>query len=147
MKYWIGSMLGAYGLYLMLAAQAHRTRIMASRAEEVRLNRVDDQPLDPHSIAAFGEMVTPIVLVALAWLSLKLCFAYYWLNTDGVLSPLDLAGTLVLIFGYASWLIAKTKYRMHDCATELRLDVTRPRSKVTQMSDLRQPPFALEQSP
>lgn len=147
MKYWIGSLLGAYGLYLLVAAQAHRTRIVKARLEAIRLNRSQPKPIDPHSVAALGEMVAPMVMIALAWLTLKLCFAYYWLNTNGLLSPLDLAGTIVLIVGYATWLNAKTKYRMPDHAPEREMDVTRPRPEVTQKRALQQPSFALELTP
>jgi hypothetical protein len=147
MKYWIGSLLGAYGLYLLVAAQAHRTRIVEARSEAIRLNRVQPKPIDPHSVAALGEMVAPIVMIALAWLTLKLCFAYYWLNTNGTLSPLDLAGTIVLIVGYATWLHVKTKYRMPDLAPRREMDVTRPRPEVTQKRASQQPSFALELTP
>lgn len=147
MKYWIGSMLGAYGLYLLIAAQAHRTRIMAARSEAIHFNRLQTRPIEPHSVAALGEMVAPMVMIALAWLTLKLCFAYYWLNTKDLLSLLDLAGTLILIAGYASWLSAKTKYRLPGLVPERGLDMTRTRPRVTQKSDLQQPSFALELTP
>lgn len=147
MKYWIGSLLGAYGLYLLIAAQGHRSQILAARSEAIRLNRIQAKPIDPHSVAALGEMVAPMVMIALAWLTLKLCFAYYWLNTNGTLSPLDLAGTLVLLVGYATWLNAKTKYRMPDIALQREMDVTRPRPEGTQMRAAQQPSFALELTP
>ncbi|MGQ0455679.1 MAG: hypothetical protein ACT4OU_01320 [Hyphomicrobium sp.] len=112
MKYWIGASLGVCGAYLFMVAQAHRARVRAARTEAVRDGRPAERPVAADSVAALGEMVAPVVLVALGWFTLKLCFAYYILQPVAYFTLFDLAGTLALVGGYASWLLAKTHYRM-----------------------------------
>lgn len=114
MTYLIGAVLGAVGAYLAVAAQARRSQVRAARAQAVRLGLPEERPVEANSVAALGEMVAPIVLVALGWFTLKLCFAFYILPPSDYFTIVDLAGTLVLVGGYASWLLAKTHYRMPD---------------------------------
>ncbi|MFN0218714.1 MAG: hypothetical protein ACKVP4_07885 [Hyphomicrobium sp.] len=150
MKYWIGAILGACGAYLFLAAQAHRARIRAARADAVRLGRTAERPIAADSVAALGEMVTPIVLIALGWFTLKLCFAYYILSPVNYFTLFDLIGTLVLVAGYASWLVAKTHYRMPDLSVPALVADETPASvpiRVRQRTPARQDDLVLQPMP
>ena len=114
MTYWIGAILGSCGIYLLMAARAHRARIRTARAEAMRLGRPVEMPIAADSVAALGEMATPLVIIALGWFTLKICVAFYILQPVAYFTLFDLAGTLVLVGGYASWLVAKSRYRMPD---------------------------------
>lgn len=111
MMYWIAILVTPLAIGLFMSARAHRANVLAARSDAIRCGYPADRPVDPESIAALGEMVTPIVLCAIAYLALKTCLAFYLLN-NGALSIFDLAGTLLLMGTYGTWLKIKTSYRM-----------------------------------
>lgn len=114
MSYWIGAVLGLIGLALLIGSRTHRVTVRAARAEAIRRGIPAERPIAADSIAALGEMIAPVILIALAWFTLKICVAFYMVDTSAYFNVFDLAGTLVLVAGYASWLLAKTHYRMPD---------------------------------
>lgn len=119
MKYWLGAALTSAAIYLASQAWAHRAKVIAARQQAIRRGLPIERPIDAKSIAAFGEMVTPMVHLALIYAALKITFAFYVFN-DGTLSVFDLAGALVLMASYGLWLQSKTAYRMppHAVAAE-----------------------------
>ncbi len=123
MKFWLGALLTLGALLLFVRAVQHRNRVALARNQALRRGHATEQPFDGHSIAALGEMITPIVLVALVYMSLKTSIAFYVLN-NGALSIFDLAGALLLFAGYGTWLRSKTMFRMPPVSAET--DVMRP---------------------
>lgn len=111
MMYWVGVLATPAAIALFVSARLHRARVLAARADAIRHGYPAERPANPDSIAALGELVTPIVLCALAYLALKTRLAYYMLN-NGALSIFDLTGTLLLLGAYGTWLKIKTGYRM-----------------------------------
>ncbi len=117
MKFWLGAVLTLGATFLFMKAAEHKNRVTLARDQALRRGQPADQPLDTNSIAALGEMITPIVLVALAYISLKTSIAFYVLN-DGALSIFDLAGALLLFAAYGTWLRSKTMLRMPPLSAE-----------------------------
>jgi hypothetical protein len=114
MKYWIGAGLFVYAAVFAHFALARRNQVQTARRDAERRSVNVDEQLDPNSMAAFGEIMTPIVLFALAYVAVKTTFAYYMFNNGQYLSLLDLTGFYAVLIGYGFWLKTKSTYRMPD---------------------------------
>ncbi|MFZ5558067.1 MAG: hypothetical protein ACOZDY_15335 [Pseudomonadota bacterium] len=108
MAYWTGLVLFAIGGWLAWAGLAHRRRALALRGPAAA--GAPAARADPRSLAAFGEIMRPVILFALAYLGVKTALAFWWLDAGRYLSLFDLAGFLFLLAGYGTWMVLKTKY-------------------------------------
>lgn len=95
---------------------SHRSRVLAARAAAEA--RGEPPPAEPplQSLAAFGEIVRPIILFFVGLLAVKATFAYAVFDGGQYLSYLDLAGLLVALSAYGYWFKTKTKFRVSDLA-------------------------------
>jgi hypothetical protein len=116
MKYWVGTGLFISAAVFASFAQARRKQVSGARQEADRRGLNVDEKLDPNSMAAFGEIMTPIVLFALAYVAIKTTFAYYMFDNGHYLSMFDLVGFYAVLIGYGFWLKTKCTYRMPDAA-------------------------------
>ena len=114
MKYWVGTGLFISAAVFASFAQARRKQVSGARQEADRRGLNVDEKLDPSSMAAFGEIMTPIVLFALAYVAMKTTFAYYMFDNGQYLSMFDLVGFYAVLIGYGFWLKTKCTYRMPD---------------------------------
>ncbi len=116
MKYWIGAVLFVYAAVFAHFALVRRNQFQVARSDAESRGLNIDEKLDPNSMAAFGEIMTPIVLFALAYVAVKTTFAYYMFDNGQYLSLFDLAGFYAVLIGYGYWLKIKSTYRMPDAA-------------------------------
>jgi pimeloyl-ACP methyl ester carboxylesterase len=93
-------------------ALRHRHRVLALISEDALARYMDKQSEDPHSISAFGEIMRPIVLFALAWIGAKSAAAYFWMDGPKYLSLFDLGALLALLASYGYCITVQTRYRM-----------------------------------
>lgn len=105
MRYWIGLACFAAALALVRAGLNHRNRVRV-----LAPTAAAPEPA-PNSMNAFGEIMRPVILFALAYLALKTSVAYHVLDAGRVVSLFDLAGMLALFGAYGSWIVMKTSYR------------------------------------
>jgi hypothetical protein len=97
---WLGIGLIALGLGLLAAGfRKYRTRMRT--------------PLSAGAIrpefAAMGEMIRPMVLFAVGFVSLKMTVFYFLFDGRRFLSQLDFAGVLFVLAAYAGYLVLATK--------------------------------------
>ncbi len=116
MRHFIGLGMLVIGAALIYAGHSHRSRVLAARAAAEA--RGEPPPPEPglRSLAVFGEIVRPFILLFVALLALQLIFGYVVFDGGQYLSYLDLAGLLVAFCAYGYWLTVKTTYRMSDFA-------------------------------
>jgi hypothetical protein len=115
MQNWIGTAFLAAAAVLLLAGFAHKRKVMAARAAAAARGIVPAEP-GLRSVAAFGEMMRPVILFFLAYAGLKIVVVFLMLDGEEVLSWFDLAGVLALLAAYGTWMILRTSYRMSDLA-------------------------------
>jgi hypothetical protein len=108
MRNWIGAITAALAVWLMYSALSHRRRILAGRPASTIAAGPDGAPLHRLSLAMFGDIVRPMIILALAYFALKVIAAYVLLGGARFLSPFDLAGVLFLVAAYGAWLILAT---------------------------------------
>ena len=58
--------------------------------------------------AAMGEMVRPIMMVAVGFIALKMTLFYFVLGGRAYLTPLDFAGLLFVLGSYAGYVVLAT---------------------------------------
>lgn len=114
MKYLIGTLVTPFAVGLIYNAWRHRSRFQAARADAIRKGRPAEHPIAPDSLAALGEILAPLTLMILAFIAIKLVVSYAVLESDAMLSPFDLGGTLFLILAYGVWLKTKTSMRIPE---------------------------------
>ncbi len=93
-------------------ALRHRRRVLALIAEDELVRQLEAQSADPDSISAFGEIMRPLVLFALAWIGVKSVAVYFWLDGQRYLSLFDLGALLALLAAYGYCITIQTRYRM-----------------------------------
>lgn len=132
MKGWIGAIVLPFALYMMGMAYERWQRVRSARAalpQEAELT--GDDSTNPFSLAGIGEMVLPLVLVALAF-SAFACVAIYRMVDGGrVMTLFDLGAVLFTIAAYGSNLTVKVKCRMPKLAGSDREKNTGPDGHVS----------------
>lgn len=111
----IGLAMSLIAVALVYAAYAHRNRVLAARAAAVARGETPTEP-SLRSLAAFGEVIAPIILFFLGYLALKTTFIFVVFDGGDHLSYFDLAGFLSALAGYGYWIRMKTLYRLSDLA-------------------------------
>jgi hypothetical protein len=102
MRDWLGLALIAIGCGLLVSA-------VFKRRERMR-------PIEPAArirpeFAAMGEIVRPLILFAVLFVSAKMTLFYAVLGGDRYLSPVDFGGFLFVMAAYCVWLVIATKRR------------------------------------
>ncbi|NVO12837.1 MAG: hypothetical protein HXX10_02260 [Rhodoplanes sp.] len=115
MQNWIGTAFFAAAAVLLLAGFAHKRRVLAARAAAAARGIVPTEP-GLRSVAAFGEIMRPVILFFLAYAGLKTAVLFLVLDGEELLSWFDLAGVLALLAAYGTWMSLRTSYRMSDLA-------------------------------
>lgn len=105
MRYWTGLLLFAGAAWLLRSALARRARVLNARAE----GRV--APPASASLAMMGDVLPPLVMLALALVGVKMTFAYFAFGGSRVLSLFDLAGLLSLLAAYGTSVTFAARYR------------------------------------
>lgn len=105
-RHWFGAAMAAWGVWLIWLAMLRRRRAVqaAARGEA-------PPPLHP-SLAPMADIGPPIIMFGLVVAGGQTALAFF--ATDGgggLFSLFDLAGLLVLLFGYGVWVKAKAAYR------------------------------------
>jgi len=113
MKDWIGLALLGFTLWLLADVYGHWRRVSAAWAAQPHgTSKPDDASLDPRSLAAFGEMVLPIMLAGLALAAFGCILLYSTADATSPLSPFDLAAMLAALVAYGLHFSVKIKCRM-----------------------------------
>jgi len=107
MRHWTGVALVVAAAWLVRAALRQRNRV---RAAAVRDTSAQAHALHP-SLAMLGDILPPLILLALAVVAAQIVLAYAVLGAGRLFSLLDLGGFLALLAAYAFWMIVKTQYR------------------------------------
>jgi hypothetical protein len=111
MKYWPGLVMIAIAAWLVYSAMAQRARVLALRREAAaRGGEGLSDSLNP-GLAILGDIVPPLILTGLAIIGIKMTIAYAVLDAGRIFSLVDLGGFLLLLAGYGTWLVLKTRYR------------------------------------
>jgi hypothetical protein len=98
--------------YFFMGSYAQRKKVRLARAELEKDGPIVEKSLDPNSMAALGEIATPIVQAGLWLVAIKFCAAYYLLDAGRFISLFDLAGIVTVLLAYGIWLSSMTKFRM-----------------------------------
>ncbi|MTW19059.1 hypothetical protein GJ689_22945 [Rhodoplanes serenus] len=113
MRYWVGIVFFAAGAALFVAAVLHKRRVLAARAAAAARGIVPGEP-GLRSVAAFGEIMRPIILAFLVYAAIKTVVLFVMLDGEEVLSYFDVAGVLFMLAGYGAWMSLRTTYRTSD---------------------------------
>lgn len=105
MRYWTGLLLFAGAAWLLRSALARRARVRAAAGE----GRV--APPASASLAMMGDVLPPMIILALGFVGVKMTFAYFAFGGSRVLSLFDLAGLLALLAAYGTSVVFATRYR------------------------------------
>lgn len=112
MRYTTGLVMLLMAVGVLFWALRHRRRVLALISEDALARHMEKQADDPNSISAFGEIMRPMVLFALAWIGLKSVAAYFWMDGPKYLSLFDLGSLLALLASYGYCVTVQTRYRM-----------------------------------
>ncbi|CAL8980204.1 hypothetical protein RHODGE_RHODGE_02082 [Rhodoplanes serenus] len=113
MRYWVGIVFFAAGAALFVAAVLHKRRVLAARAAAAARGIVPGEP-GLRSVAAFREIMRPIILAFLVYAAIKTVVLFVMLDGEDVLSYFDVAGVLFMLAGYGAWMSLRTTYRTSD---------------------------------
>lgn len=105
MRHVFGVIFTLVGAWYVYVAVTTRVRRLAER----RAAGIPDDAEPASSMFVFGEIVRPIILLALAYLALKTTLAYFWLDAQRYLSLFDLVAFNGALAAYGYWLVVKTK--------------------------------------
>jgi hypothetical protein len=111
MRNWTGAALLSFAAWLLYSGLAHHKRILAARRDAVLASDPGQATTGNGSLARFGGILRPLIIIGLGYLALKVTLAYVLLDAGRVLSLFDLAGFLLLLTAYGIWLILNTTYR------------------------------------
>jgi len=112
MRYTTGLVMLLMAVGVLAWALRHRRRVLALISEDALARHMEKQADDPNSISAFGEIMRPMVLFALAWIGVKSVAAYFWMDGPKYLSLFDLGSLLALLVAYGYCITVQTRYRM-----------------------------------
>ena len=112
MRYTTGLVMLLMAVGVLVWALRHRRRVLAVVSEDALARHMEKQADDPDSISAFGEIMRPMVLFALAWIGVKSIAAYFWMDGPKYLSLFDLGSLLALLVAYGYCITVQTRYRM-----------------------------------
>lgn len=115
MRHWIGVVFFAAAAGFVIAGLAHRRSVLAARAAAAARGILPAEP-DLRSVAAFGEMMRPVILFFLAYAAVKTVVLFVMLGGEEQLSYFDLAGVLAVLAGYAAFISWRIGYRTSDLA-------------------------------
>jgi hypothetical protein len=109
MRNWIGLASLLVAAWLLTVGMRQRNRAMAQTRDEQTGNAAA-QPLHPSLVFA-RDLFRPLVMGALIFLAIKTTAAYVLLDGNRFFSWFDLAGFLLFLAAYGTWLMLKTSYR------------------------------------
>lgn len=111
MRYWVGAVTSMLALAIVAVALARRRKVLAVVSEAALTHRLEQMAGDPRSLSAFGEIMRPIVWLALIVIALKSTIVYFYLGGARFLSSFDLAGVLAMLVAYGVFIHFQTRYR------------------------------------
>ncbi len=109
MRNWIGLASLLVAAWLLYVGMRQRNRVMA-QMRDVQTGNAAAQPLHPSLVFA-RDLFRPLVMGALIFLAIKTTAAYVLLDGNRFFSWFDLAGFLLFLAAYGTWLMLKTSYR------------------------------------
>ncbi|MDC7784992.1 hypothetical protein PQJ75_23385 [Rhodoplanes sp. TEM] len=115
MRYWIGVVFFAAAAGFVIAGLAHKRRVLAARAAAAARGILPAEP-GLRSVAAFGEIMRPVILFFLAYAAVKTLVLFVMLGGEEQLSYFDLAGVLAVLAGYGAFMSWRIGYRTSDLA-------------------------------
>lgn len=111
MRNWLGLGLLLVGAWFAWSGLAQRRRVLAGG----RRAPAPDQAAPTHaSLAILRDVMPGLTNAFLIFVALKSVLIYLAVGGSRLVSPFDLAGFLVLLAGYGTWLHCKAKF--HDVA-------------------------------
>ncbi len=117
MKYWAGIALLPFAAWLLWTAYRHWQRVTAARMElPVGVEPATEDDTNPLSLAGFGEMVLPFVVVALTILAIQFVAIYRMFGGGPLMSLFDLCVALFTMAAYGLNFAVKVKCRMPKTA-------------------------------
>lgn len=113
---WIGLGLFAVGTWLACSGLAHRRRVRVAQGPAPSGHPPVEVPATHASLAVLRDVMPTLTIAFLVFVALKSTLLYWALGGSRLFSALDLAGFLVLLAGYGTWLHCKAKFRAvaHD---------------------------------
>ena len=113
MRYWAGAILFAFGVWLIVASFAWRSKVRKDWHSKGILSAITGGA-EPEltSLAVFGEITRPIILGVIAILAVLISFIYFMIDGGENFAYLDLAGLLFLLAGFGTWVAEKTRYSL-----------------------------------
>lgn len=115
MRYWVGAVFFAAAAAFLVAAVLHKRGVLAARAAAAARGIVPAQP-GIRSVAAFGEILRPVLLFFLAYAAVKSVVLFFMLGGEEELSYFDLAGVVAVLGCYGVFLSHRITYRTSDIA-------------------------------
>ncbi|MFL9825325.1 hypothetical protein [Rhodoplanes sp. SY1] len=115
MRYWVGAVFFAAAAAFLVSAILHKRGVLAARAAAAARGIVPAQP-GIRSVAAFGEILRPVLLFFLAYAAVKSVVLYFMLGGEEELSYFDLAGIVAVLGCYGMFLSHRITYRTSDLA-------------------------------
>jgi hypothetical protein len=103
MRYLVGLVCFAGGAWLFWSAFARRARVLAAGQGAA-------PKLHP-SLQAMSDAMPPIIVLALIIVGAKMSLAFLVTDAGQYLSLFDLAGFLILLAGYGTSVVYRTRYR------------------------------------
>lgn len=135
MKYWVGAALLPFATWLLWTAYTHCHRVMVARMQmPAGWDTAIEDDTKPLSLAGFGEMVLPFVVVALTILAIQFVVIYRMFGGGPLMSLFDLCVALFTMAAYGLNFAVKVKCRMPKPTQLSSKD-----EAVTQHAQLRQP--------
>jgi hypothetical protein len=113
MKFWIGTALLPFAIWLLWTAYRHWLRVTEARlAMPAGWDTATEDDTSPLSLAGFGEMVLPFVVVALTILAIQFAVLYRMFGGGPLMSLFDLCAALFTMAAYGLNFAVKVKCRM-----------------------------------
>jgi hypothetical protein len=113
MRYWIGVVLFAAAVGLVVSAIVHKRKVLAARAAAAARG-VPPAETVPFSVGALGEGMRPLILLFLASAAAMMVLLFVLPGGDDALSLFDLGGVLAALAAYGTWMSLRVSYRMSD---------------------------------
>lgn len=107
MTFYLGASAFMLGVVLIWLALDHRKRVIAARERAEANGGAREVALQWQ---AMGVGMLPFYLLYGAFASLLLLGGYFLTDIKHLISPIDLAGLLVLIVGYTVWMVMRVFY-------------------------------------
>lgn len=109
MSHWVGALLLAAGIVLIVTAVRRRERVR--RDATAAIARGDAIAAGHRHMTALAEIVPPLVHIALGIAAIQVVIAWWYTRAGAWFSAFDVGGFLFFLVAYGIWLSLKSRYR------------------------------------